>query len=174
MIDTRGLLKNGADGDICDERWDTLSRLNLTTILQGLGLLSRHENCFAKMLWNGTAFESQGDEFAIICSQNQAAMSVRLAILRGFVSHVFLGMKQPRVGFILDVTDATRDHRDLFERVKDIPIVGIGKGVGNENIFLLPDPYLIAGVAFNEMIHGVIPLDLSGFGKCASMFFALR
>ena len=168
---SHGLSRNGTDDDVCNQKWDRLVGLNLTSTLEELGILSKHENCFAKMLWNGTAFVGKGNEFAIICSENKAAMSVRLDILRVFVSHVFVGMKQPRVGFIVDVTDATRDHRGLFERLKGIPIAGIGKDAGSEGIFLLPDPYMVAGVAFNEMVTGVIPRDLYGFGKCAFICF---
>lgn len=155
-----------------DAKWNFLLGLNMTSTLQGLGILSTHENCFVKMMWNGTGFISQGDEFEIICHENKAAMSVRLRILQSFLSRVFLEMNlSQKWGFILDVTDATRNHRDLFERLNGTVVAGIGKGTDNKDVFLLPDPYMIAGVAYNEHIHGVLPADLKGFGRCTRFLF---
>lgn len=152
--------------------WDALYQLNLSSLLDNLGILSIHESCFAKLLWNGSKFLYTGSEFEVICKANREKIQLRFELYVNLLSTIFMenGFRSKFCG-IIDLSDATRNYRDLYKALPDLLFFSFAKGEEDSRSILLPDPHLILAIAWLENQHGIIPESMRGFARSISQLY---
>lgn len=152
--------------------WDGMYHMNLTKLLSELGMLSSHEACFTKMLWNGSHFLYSGHEFQVVCHQNSEAMYLRLELYSNILSAIF-----NQSGFtgkfcaLFDLADATRNFKELYALMPDVPFFSFAKGRNDDRSILLPDPHFMLSVSWLEKREDIIPEMMKGFAQHVSQAY---